>query len=37
MLVSVYSNTLLNVDRKTESQPQTRLVSLAGKFAKDKG
>lgn len=37
MSVSVYSNTLLNADRKTESQPQTRLVSLAGKFAKDKG
>lgn len=37
MLVSVYSNTLLNIDRKTESQLQTWLVSLAGKFAKDKG
>lgn len=37
MSVSVYSNTLLNADRKTESQPQTWLVSLAGKFAKDKG
>lgn len=37
MSVSVYSNTLLNTYRKTESQPQTRQVSLAGKFAKDKG
>lgn len=35
--VSVSPTILLNSDRETESQPQTQLVSLSGKFAKDKG
>lgn len=37
MSVSVSLMTLLNSDRKTESQPQTWLASLSGNFAEDKG